>query len=179
VSAVYALGVVPARGGSKGLPGKNLLALHGEPLIVHTIRAARAASSLGRLIVSTDDEAIAAVARGAGAEVILRPSELATDESPTEDALIHVLDTLEQQRAPAPDYVVTLEPTSPLRTAALIDRCGAEAVGRGAGAARRAPAAPAKATVVPRVEHGVRHARRALACNALGARASSGGGGRA
>jgi CMP-N-acetylneuraminic acid synthetase len=115
-----ALGVVPARGGSKGVPGKNLALVGGEPLVVHTIRAALAAETLDRVICSTDDDEIAAVARAAGAEVVMRPAELARDESPTEDALLHVLDTLEP---PEPKYVVTLEPTSPLRTPALIDAC--------------------------------------------------------
>jgi CMP-N-acetylneuraminic acid synthetase len=117
---VSVLGIVPARGGSKGVPGKNLAPVAGEPLLVHTIRAALAAVSLDRIVVSTDSEEIAAVARAAGAEVVMRPAELAADDSPTEDALIHVLDAL---GPPDPVYVVTLEPTSPLRSAELVDRC--------------------------------------------------------
>lgn len=114
-----ALGIVPARGGSKAIPGKNIRPLLGVPLMVYTIEAARRSSLVPRTVVSTDSEEIAAVARGAGAEVVMRPDELATDESPTEDALIHVLEALGEE----PDYVVTLEPTSPLRTPQTIDKC--------------------------------------------------------
>lgn len=123
------LGVIPARGGSKGFPRKNLAPLAGVPLLVHTIRAAQGAALLDRTVVSTEDAEIARVAREAGAEVVERPPELAGDESPTEDALIHAVETLD-----APEFVVTLEPTSPLRTSRLIDECirlaleGADAV---------------------------------------------------
>jgi CMP-N,N'-diacetyllegionaminic acid synthase len=116
---VRALGVIPARGGSREIPGKNTRPLAGEPLIVHTIRAAQAAKCLDRVVVSTDSDEIASVAEAAGADVVRRPAELATDDSPTEDALIHAVETL----GVAPNYVVTLEPTSPLRTPALIDAC--------------------------------------------------------
>lgn len=118
-----ALGIVPARGSSKGIPGKNLRPLLGEPLIVHTIRTAQAARLLERVIVSTDSEEIAAVAAAEKAETVMRPPDLAADESPTEDALIHVLETLDRRGEPLPEYVVTLEPTSPLRTPELIDTC--------------------------------------------------------
>jgi CMP-N,N'-diacetyllegionaminic acid synthase len=113
------LAVIPARGGSKGLPRKNLALVAGEPLIVHTIRAAQAAGTIDRVVVSTDDGEIAETARRAGAEVVVRPAELARDDSPTEDALLHALDELGAD----PDLVVTLEPTSPLRTPELIDAC--------------------------------------------------------
>ena len=129
-----ALGVVPARGGSKGIPGKNLRPLLGEPLIVHTLRAARAARLIERVVVSTDSEEIAEVAAGEGVEAIMRPAELATDESPTEVALIHVVDSLRERGDELPDYVATLEPTSPLRTAELIDACVELAVAEGADA---------------------------------------------
>lgn len=111
--------IVPARGGSKGVPRKNLALVAGEPLVVHTIRAARAAATVDRIVVSTDDPEIAEVARGAGAEVVIRPAELARDDSPTEDALLHALEAV----SPEPEYVVTLEPTSPLRAPQLIDDC--------------------------------------------------------
>lgn len=114
------LGVIPARGGSKGVPGKNLRPLAGEPLLVHTVRAALAAALVDRVVVSTDADDIAAVAAAAGAEVVRRPAQLATDESPTEDALLHALDAAGE---PGPEWVVTLEPTSPLRPASLIDAC--------------------------------------------------------
>jgi CMP-N-acetylneuraminic acid synthetase len=128
---VSVLCVVPARRGSKGIPQKNLAELAGEPLIVHTLRAALAATTLDRVVVSTDDEEIAAVALSAGAEVVNRPAHLAGDDSPTEDALLHALETL---GPPEPEYVVTLEPTSPLRKAQTIDACVRRAFELGANA---------------------------------------------
>lgn len=113
------LAVIPARGGSKGLPRKNIALVAGDPLIVHTIRAALAAATVDRVVVSTDDAEIAETARSAGAEVVLRPARLAGDDSPTEDALLHVLEELGAD----PELIVTLEPTSPLRTPELIDAC--------------------------------------------------------
>lgn len=123
------LAVIPARGGSKGLPRKNLAPLAGVPLLVHTIRAAQAARSLDRTVVSTDDAEIAAVAREAGAEVVERPAALAGDDSRTEEALTHAVEALGE---PRPAIVVTLEPTSPLRTARLIDECVALLEAKGA-----------------------------------------------
>jgi CMP-N-acetylneuraminic acid synthetase len=131
---VTALGVVPARAGSQGIPGKNLRPLLGEPLIVHTLRTARAARLIERLVVSTDSPEIADVAAAEGVETIVRPAELAADESPTEDALIHVIDELRGRGDRLPAYVATLEPTSPLRTPRLIDECVALAVAEDADA---------------------------------------------
>lgn len=116
------LAVIPARGGSKAIPLKNLKLLAGRPLIVYTIDAARQSRHIDRLVVSTDHHDIAAIARDAGAEVIMRPPDFATDEAPTELALLHVLDTLKAAESYEPDAVMTLEPTSPLRTGRLIDR---------------------------------------------------------
>jgi CMP-N,N'-diacetyllegionaminic acid synthase len=124
-----ALAVIPARGGSKGLPRKNALPLAGIPLVVHALRAAAQAETLTRTVVSTDDREIAALARAEGAEVIDRPAELSDDEAHTEQALQHALELLGDTF----DYVVTLEPTSPLRTAATIDRCVRLADASGAG----------------------------------------------
>jgi len=120
---VTVLAVIPARGGSKGVAGKNLRLLAGEPLLVHTLRAAQAARLLDTLVVSTDDPAIAAVARDAGAEVVDRPAALATDTARTEPTLLHAVDTLVAAGQAEPEWVVTLEPTSPLRSPELIDRC--------------------------------------------------------
>lgn len=111
--------MIPARGGSKGLHRKNALPLAGIPLVVRAVRAAAQAETVTRTVVSTDDAEIAALARAEGAEVIARPPELSDDESRTEQALQHALD----QVGGSFDYVVTLEPTSPLRTAATIDLC--------------------------------------------------------
>ncbi len=114
------LAVVPARGGSQGFPGKNLAELGGKPLVAWTIAAAKASNRIDRLILSSDDEAIIEVAKGLGVEApFRRPAELATDEARVEDALIHVMDALER----AYDYIVLLQPTSPLRRAEDIDRC--------------------------------------------------------
>jgi CMP-N,N'-diacetyllegionaminic acid synthase len=118
---VTTVAIIPARGGSKGLPGKNLRLLGGTPLIAHTIAAARRARRLDRVVVSTDDRRIANAARRAGAEVpFLRPAELATDISPTVDAVRHAVDWLERdgQRY---EIVVTLQPTSPLRGPTEVD----------------------------------------------------------
>lgn len=116
------LALIPARGGSKGVPRKNIRSLEGEPLIAWTIKAARASVFIDYIMVSTNDEEIAAVARRYGAQVpFMRPAELATDASPTMDAVFHALDTL-KANGQQYDYVVLLEPTSPLRKKEDIDR---------------------------------------------------------
>ena len=121
MSAVHraggAVAIVPARGGSKRIPDKNLVRLGGRPLIAHTIAAARAARTISRVVVSTDSARIAAAARAAGAEVIMRPARLATDVATTESVIRHALSELD---CPA-DVIVVLQPTSPLRTARDID----------------------------------------------------------
>lgn len=114
------LAVIPARGGSKGIPGKNIAILAGKPLIAYTIEAARAATCLSRIVVSTDDAAIAEVSRRLGAEVILRPAELAGDTVPTLPVLQHVVAAAEAEGFQA-EAVMTLQPTSPLRRACHID----------------------------------------------------------
>ena len=116
------LAIIPARGGSKGLPGKNILSLAGIPLITHTINAALEAESVGRLIVSTDDEAIATVARESGAEVpFLRPAALSDDTASGVDACLHALGYANDSLDYHPELVVYLQPTSPMRSAADID----------------------------------------------------------
>lgn len=112
------LGVITARGGSKGLPGKNIAPLGGKPLIAWTIEAAQQSRLLTKFIISTDDDCIASVCRAAGAEVpFLRPPELARDDTPTLPVVLHVLDFL----AESFDAVMVLQPTSPLRTHQDID----------------------------------------------------------
>lgn len=118
------LGVVPARSGSKGIPNKNLVDLAGRPLIAHTIEAARASKLVSRLIVSTDDERIAAAARQAGAEVpFLRSEELATDEAGNVEVFIDAIERMRREGFAGP-WAVLLQPTSPLRTAEDIDSAG-------------------------------------------------------
>ena len=117
-----ALGIIPARGGSKSVPRKNLHPLGGKPLIAWTIESARRATSLDRLIVSTDDAEIAAVARAWGAEVpFLRPAALAADDTPDLPVFEHALAALRERDGYAPDAVVHLRPTQPFRTAEEID----------------------------------------------------------
>lgn len=116
------LGIVPARGGSKSVPRKNIRPLRGKPLIAYTIESARAAMRLSRLIVSTDDEAIASAARAFGAEVpFLRPPELAADDTLDQPVFLHALRWLAEHEGYAPDYVAVLRPTSPLRQPEHID----------------------------------------------------------
>jgi CMP-N,N'-diacetyllegionaminic acid synthase len=116
------LAIIPARGGSKGLPRKNLLPLLGKPLIAYTIEAARAARSLQRIVVSTESPEIAEIAWQYGAEVpFLRPAELAQDETPTLPVLQHVLNELKATGGYEPEVIVLLQPTSPLRRAEDID----------------------------------------------------------
>lgn len=116
------LALIPARGGSKGLPGKNLRPLAGKPLVVWSIEQALAAAEVAMVVVSTDDPAIADVARRAGAEVpFLRPAEISGDTAPTADAVIHALDFL-AARGEEFDAVLLLEPTSPLRAGDDIGR---------------------------------------------------------
>lgn len=117
------LGLIPARGGSKGVPRKNVRPLGGRPLIAWTVMAALDAARLSRVVVSTDDAEIADAARFAGAEVpFLRPPELARDDTPTLPVVQHALRTLEAE-GDRYDAVCLLQPTNPFRTAATIDAC--------------------------------------------------------
>lgn len=117
------LGLIPARGGSKGLPGKNIRPLAGVPLIGWTLRPARESGALERILVSTDSPEIAAVAEELGAPVPwLRPAELAEDLSPSIDFVLHALDRLKADEGWEPDAVMLLQPTSPFRSADSIRR---------------------------------------------------------
>jgi len=113
------LGLILARGGSKRLPGKNIRPLAGKPLVAWSIEAAKACPAIADVVVSTDDEAIAQVAREYGARVpFLRPPALAADTSTSADAALHALDFLGEQEGKTYDAVILLEPTSPLRAGA-------------------------------------------------------------
>jgi N-acylneuraminate cytidylyltransferase len=116
------LGIIPARGGSKGVPRKNILPLAGKPLLAHTIDQALASESLTQVVVSTDDAEIGAVAREYEADVIWRPAALATDTATSESALLHALNQLSETGNPDPDLVVFLQATSPVRGADDIDQ---------------------------------------------------------
>lgn len=112
---------IPARGGSKGIPKKNIRQFAGKPLIAFTIAAARESAYIDNVIVTTDSEEIASVARQYGGEIpFLRPAELAKDESKTIEAIAHARDCMESLDRPC-DIVVLLQPTSPLRRASEID----------------------------------------------------------
>ncbi|MEE9181262.1 MAG: acylneuraminate cytidylyltransferase [candidate division NC10 bacterium] len=113
--------IIPARGGSKGIPHKNVRLLAGKPLLAHTIDSAWRARGVDRVVVSTDDPEIAAVAQQYGAEVVRRPEDISQDTSTSELALIHVLDELQQTEDYEPDLVVFLQCTSPLTLPEDID----------------------------------------------------------
>lgn len=115
------LGIIPARGGSKGIPRKNIVLLAGKPLLAYTASAALGASQLDRVILSTEDDEIAEIGRSLGLEVpFIRPKALAQDDTPTLDVLQHAVRTLSEM-AEDYDVIVTLQPTTPLRKAADID----------------------------------------------------------
>ena len=112
--------MITARGGSKGIPGKNIKDLAGKPLISWTIEAAQSSRFIDRLILSSDDSQICSVAEDSECEVpFLRPPELAKDDTSSVDVIIHALDVINEPY----DYIVLLQPTSPFRNAEDIDRC--------------------------------------------------------
>ena len=113
------IAVTPARGGSKGIVGKNIKPLNGEPLICHTIRAALKSSYLNGVFVSTDDSLIAKISKKCGAEIVERPGEIARDESVIIDAILHTIDFIKDSSYD--DIVILLQSTSPLRNATDID----------------------------------------------------------
>ena len=114
--------VIPARGGSKSVPGKNIRPLGGKPLLAWSIEVARQVSEIDRIIVSTDDAQIASVGKAYGAEVYPRPAHLATDESLVIDALKNLLQTLRREGETA-EWVILLEATCPLRSADDVRAC--------------------------------------------------------
>lgn len=123
------LALIPARGGSKGLPRKNVLPLGGKPLIAWSIEAARGSGLVDRLILSSDDQEIISVAKTWGCEVpFVRPAELATDQAGSLDVVRHALSAIPERY----DFVVLLQPTSPLRTSDDIDGCIRLCMTRGA-----------------------------------------------
>jgi len=123
VAEMDVLAIIPARGGSKSIPRKNIQLLANFPLIAYSISAGLAAESITRLIVSTDDEEIAQISLRYGAEVpYLRPVELAQDDTPDLPVFQHALEWLEKHEQYSPDIVVQLRPTSPLRQTQHIDR---------------------------------------------------------
>ena len=130
------LGIVTARGGSKGIPGKNLKLLAGKPLLAYTIDAARTSGALDRIILSTDDQAIADAGRAMWCDVpFLRPTDLALDDTPHLPVIQHAVRWMDERVGYRPDAVMILQPTSPLRSAAdiaaaiaLLEQSGADSV---------------------------------------------------
>lgn len=117
------LAIIPARGGSVGLPGKNIRAMCGKPLIAWSIEKAKKSNYLDMVLVTTDSQKIADVSAQFGARVpFLRPAELATDKASTYDTVRHALTFLQEKEGHTFDYIVLLEPTSPLREDDDIDR---------------------------------------------------------
>ncbi|MCF0129935.1 MAG: acylneuraminate cytidylyltransferase family protein [Pseudobutyrivibrio sp.] len=116
------LAVIPARGGSKGIPHKNIVDLGGRPLIDYTIQAALGSKYVDRLVVSTDDEEIALVSKACGADVpFLRPDYLSSDTAKSIDALIHAVEFCEDEESKAYDIIVLLQATSPFRDSGDLD----------------------------------------------------------
>jgi CMP-N-acetylneuraminic acid synthetase len=136
----HVLVVIPARGGSKGVLRKNLRVLAEQPLLAHTIRAARGAACVSHCVVSTEDKEIAEMGRAHGAEVIQRPAELATDSARSEAVVRHSLDSL-MQRGMLVEHVVLLQPTSPLRNACHVQNCVEAYLNQGHGSAMSVVAA--------------------------------------
>ena len=117
------LGIIAARGGSKAIPRKNLAVLANKPLIAWTVEVAIQSDSLDRLVISTDDPEIAEVGKKLGAEVpFLRPGELATDTATSMDVILHAIRWFDENESYRPDYILLLQPTSPLRTVTDIHR---------------------------------------------------------
>ena len=117
MSRISYLGIIPARGGSKGIPRKNIKTIAGKPLIAWSIEAAQTSGLLSRVVLSTEDKEIVEIAESLGVEVLDRPVELATDEATTVSTIEHVLKAINAEA------VVLLQPTSPVRDKGLIDRC--------------------------------------------------------
>lgn len=116
------LGIIPARGGSKGIPRKNIKSIAGKPLIVWTIDAANSSKYIDRIVVSTDSEEIASVSKKYGADIpFIRPKNLATDKASSEAVIYHTLDFILHNEGKKYDYFILLQPPTPLRTQKHID----------------------------------------------------------
>ena len=145
MNAEEVLALIPARGGSKSLPRKNLKLLGGAPLVAWSIAAAHASAQVGRVLVSTDDPEIREASLAHGAEApFLRPSELARDETPDLPVFLHALEWLEREEGFRPRLVVHLRPTSPLRPPGLVDGAISAIALRGKADSLRAACLPAQ-----------------------------------
>jgi CMP-N-acetylneuraminic acid synthetase len=129
------LAVIPARGGSKGVPGKNLAEVGGVPLVARAVRACVAAQHVSAVVVSTDDPGIAEAARAAGAEVVARPPDISGDFATSESAVLHAIDAYQAMHGNVVDIVVLVQCTSPFLAAADIDGVAAAVLEDGADSA--------------------------------------------
>ncbi|MEK8023320.1 MAG: acylneuraminate cytidylyltransferase family protein [Candidatus Hydrogenedentota bacterium] len=134
MNAPLVVAIVPARGGSRGLPRKNIRELAGKPLLVHTLEAALACAAISQTFLTTDDPEIAAIGRSFGVTVIDRPPELADDGASSVDVALHALEAVGASGVRA-THVMLLQPTSPLRTAEHIDECARRCLACGAASA--------------------------------------------
>ena len=135
---------ISARGGSKGIPRKNLVELGGKPLVQHSIEAGLASARLDAVVLSSDDPEIIDVGVNLGCAVVVRPAELATDEASTLDGVLHAVDHVERELDLQPESIVLLQPTSPFRTSRDVD---------GAIVAFERSGADTLASVVPVTQH--------------------------
>jgi len=115
------LGLIPARGGSKGIIKKNIIPIAGKPLLAWTIKAAQKSCFLNKIVVSSDDIEILRIAKNYNCEIIKRPKKYATDYASSASVVVHTLQYLKRKENYVPDIVVLLQPTSPLRTVVDID----------------------------------------------------------
>ncbi len=128
----YVIAIIPARGGSKGIPRKNILSFQGKPLLGHTVEQARRARTVNRVVVSTDDSEIASTAQHYGAEVVWRPIEISDDTATSESVLLYTLEHLREAGGCHPDLIVFLQCTSPIRRSVDIDRAVQKLIDDGA-----------------------------------------------
>lgn len=153
------LAIIPARGGSKGLPGKNIRLLSGHPLIAYSICAAKQSRNITRITVNTDNTDIAETAARYGAEIFIRPSELGLDHIKDIEVFAQQLTRMREEENYSPDLVVQLRPTSPLRNPGLVDACIEKLLHSDADSLRvvmRTPLTPYKMWVIENPEKPMR-----------------------
>ena len=116
------LAIIPARGGSKEIKNKNLIKINNKPLLSYSIESAKKSKFIDRIVVSTDNKNIMRVSKNFGAEIIMRPKNISGDKAKVEDAILHALNYLKIKKKYIPDYIVLLQPTSPLRKKKEVDK---------------------------------------------------------
>ena len=115
------LAIIPARGGSKEIKNKNLVKINNKPLVSYSIESGQKSKFIDKIVVTTDNKNIMRVSKNFGAEIIIRPKNISGDKAKVEDAILHALDYLKYQKKYVPDYLVLLQPTSPLRKKNEVD----------------------------------------------------------